>query len=106
MTRAELGELFDRQVSMARAKMFAKQAEYAEDGDALCNFKGAARLQACSVPQAIAGTMAKPTVSIYDMIYNGRPYPIETWDEKINDHINYLILLRAAISENTEPPNA
>lgn len=46
--------------------------------------------------------MAKHTVSIYDMCNSGLKYPIELWNEKITDHINYLLLLRAIIEEEIE----
>jgi hypothetical protein len=49
--------------------------------------------------QALAGMMAKHTVSIYDMCCDGLSHPIEMWDEKITDHINYLILLKTLVEE-------
>lgn len=50
--------------------------------------------------QALAGMMKKHTVSVYDMINSGEAYSEEMWDEKIGDHINYLLLLRATIVED------
>ena len=49
--------------------------------------------------------MAKHTVSVYDMIRGleeGKSYPLELWDEKIGDSINYLLLLAAAVREDAE----
>lgn len=46
--------------------------------------------------------MAKHTVSIYDMARSEETFPLEKWDEKITDHINYLILLRAVVVEENE----
>lgn len=46
--------------------------------------------------------MAKHTVSIYDMSRANEAFPLELWDEKITDHINYLILLRALLVEEDE----
>jgi len=43
--------------------------------------------------------MAKHTVSIYDMCGSGEIYDIAKWDEKITDHINYLLLLRALVED-------
>lgn len=43
--------------------------------------------------------MAKHTVSVYDMAESGQLYPIELWQEKITDHINYLFLLNAIVRE-------
>lgn len=106
MTHEEFMEVLKEQVNRVYSVLDNKSAEYASDANKLANFHRAAPLLGISVPQAIASFMAKHTVSIYDMVNSGKPYPMETWDEKITDHINYLILLRAAISENTEPPNA
>jgi hypothetical protein len=52
--------------------------------------------------EACAGMMAKHTVSIYDMCGSEEPFYAEQWDEKITDHINYLILLRAIVYEMAE----
>ena len=49
--------------------------------------------------------MCKHTVSVYDMIRGleeGKSYPLELWDEKIGDSINYLLLLAAAVREYSE----
>ena len=83
----------------------AKGEEYATDNDRLHNFKVAAGVQGITVKEALAGMMAKHTTSIYDMIADGKTHSAEKWDEKILDHINYLILLRAILVEEglTEP---
>ncbi len=76
--------------------------EYATS-DRLHNFKVAAELQNCTPMTALAGMMAKHTVSVYDLIQrqeNGADVSPEMWDEKIGDHINYLILLSAMVREN------
>lgn len=77
----------------------AKGEEYATDNDRLHNFKVAAQVQGITNKEALSGMMAKHTVSIYDMIADGKYYSQEKWDEKILDHINYLILLRALVVE-------
>lgn len=57
-------------------------------------------MQGCKPERALAGMMAKHIVSLYDMCYADREtYDVGTWDEKITDSINYLILLRAIIEE-------
>ena len=66
------------------------------------NFKVAAEIQNCTPITALAGMMAKHTVSVYDLIKkqeNGFVVPREMWDEKIGDSINYLILLSALVQE-------
>jgi hypothetical protein len=78
--------------------LITKAREYATE-DRLHNFKVAAALQGCTPAQALAGMMAKHTVSVYDMARNGREYPQALWDEKITDSINYLLLLAAVVRE-------
>ena len=79
-----------------------KAGEYAADDDRLHNFRVAAGLQQTTPVGALGGMMAKHTISIYDMIRGdarGVEYPVELWAEKIKDHINYLLLLWAAVQE-------
>lgn len=76
-----------------------KAKEYATDGDRLHNFKVAADVQGISPTAALAGMVAKHTVSVYDMIGTGNVYPLELWEEKIKDSINYLFLLWALLNE-------
>lgn len=78
-----------------------KANEYATE-DRLHNFKVAAKLQACTPITALAGMMAKHTVSVYDLARDqeyGAIIPKEMWDEKIGDSINYLLLLTALIED-------
>lgn len=84
--------------------LIKKAAEYATE-DRLHNFKVAAKLQNCTPEKALAGMMCKHTVSVYDLINdydNGENIPMELWEEKIGDSINYLLLLTALIQESTE----
>ena len=78
-----------------------KANEYATE-DRLHNFKVAAELQNCTPITALAGMMAKHTVSVYDLIQKqeqGYVVTREMWEEKIGDSINYLILLSALVEE-------
>ena len=59
----------------------------------------AAELEGVTMAQALAGMMAKHTVSIYDMCRSGEEYPLWLWEEKITDHLNYLFLLNAVVRE-------
>ena len=93
-----LTDTFDK----IKSVLLAKADEYAADDDRLHNFKLAAHLQGITPAGALSGMMCKHTVSIYDLISGyeeGRAIEPELWDEKIIDHINYLILLRAALRE-------
>ena len=44
--------------------------------------------------------LAKHIVSLYDMCFAEEVvYPMDTWDEKITDSLNYLFLLKAIVKE-------
>ncbi len=105
MNTEDFDKIIHEQISRCENTLCRKADEYAADDDRLHNFKVAAGIQNCLPTTALAGMMAKHTVSVYDMIQgleNGRSYPLEMWDEKIGDSINYLLLLTAAVRENPE----
>lgn len=99
MDHQQLAAVFDTVVGDAHELLLIKGGEYAVDTDALSNFRKAADLQGVRMRDALGGMMAKHTVSIYDMLNDDADFPSAKWDEKILDHINYLILLRAIILE-------
>ena len=96
-------EVFDKHLQHMQAvtveTLLNKAKEYATDGDRLHNFKVAADVQGISPTAALAGMMAKHTVSVYDMIRIAEVCPMELWEEKIKDSINYLFLLWALLHE-------
>lgn len=96
MTHEEFEEILEAQIQRLRDVLVNKTAEYATD-DQLNNFRKAAHLRSGSLAEAVAGMMVKHTVSIYDMIESGKPFNEAKWDEKITDHIIYLVLLKAAL---------
>ena len=98
MTTTDFERIFEQQVERSRSVLVSKAKEYATL-DRLHNFKVAASLEGKTPEQALAGMMAKHTVSVYDMAESGLAYPIELWQEKITDHINYLFLLNAIVRE-------
>lgn len=104
MTTKRFDEVLDALVERCYATLTAKSSEYATE-DRLHNFKIAAELQNCTPITALAGMMAKHTVSVYDLIQKhevGDAVAKELWDEKIGDSINYLILLSALIEEELD----
>ena len=101
MNTETFNKIIHEQIERCEATLCKKADEYATE-DRLHNFKVAAGLQDCLPTTALAGMMAKHTVSVYDMIRGleeGKSYPIELWNEKIGDSINYLLLLAAAVRE-------
>lgn len=100
MKSETFNQIVDAQLERCRNILCAKAKEYATE-DRLHNFKIAAALEGAGPIQALSGMMAKHTVSVYDMAMSGETYPQELWDEKITDHINYLLLLKALVEEGT-----
>lgn len=104
MTAEKFNECIKNRFETCEKLLCRKADEYATD-DRLHNFKVAAEIQNCTPITALAGMMAKHTVSIYDLIQryeNGFIVPAELWNEKINDSINYLLLLSAMLVEYAE----
>lgn len=99
MKRADFQFVLDAEIQRIRDVLEKKGVEYADE-DQLFNFRRAAALKGCSLSQALAGMMVKHTVSIYDMVERGEQFPLEIWGEKITDHLNYLILLKAVLIED------
>lgn len=104
MNSKDFVEHINKRIEACTSLLGVKADEYATD-DRLHNFKVAAKIQNCSPITALAGMMAKHTVSVYDLIQRqeqGFNVPQSLWDEKINDSINYLLLLSALIEEGKE----
>ena len=104
MTAREFEKISAERIEACFATMGIKAEEYAK-GDRLHNFKVAAKVQGCTPIKALGGMMCKHTVSIYDLINDaeiGKEIPLEMWDEKIGDSINYLLLLNALVREGKE----
>lgn len=99
MDAKQFEEIFERVVDQSRNILIAKAAEYATDEDRLHNFKKAAILTDGTPHQALWGFLAKHLVSLSDMVASEKTYSDAQWDEKIGDSINYLILLRAQVSD-------
>ena len=99
MDSKEFDQSFAAQMERCEHILLRKAKEYATD-DRLHNFKVAAELQGITPRQALAGMMAKHTVSIYDMISSKGYIPKEKWQEKLTDHLNYLFILAAIVDDD------
>lgn len=110
MNQSEINDIFDSTIERSRAVLCSKAQEYVGDtGDRLSNFKRAAHLQNEKVSTALGGMLAKHTISVFDMIARherGEEFTEEKWNEKITDHINYLILLQAVLAEERKNESA
>jgi hypothetical protein len=94
--RDEFQEHISVQLKICTDVLQAKGKEYA-NVDMVHNFRQAADLQGVDIKKALAGMMAKHTVSIYDMCTSEQDYPAHIWEEKLTDHINYLLILSAIV---------
>ena len=107
MNTKRFNEVLENTINKCLKTLGYKASEYATE-DRLHNFKVAASVQNCTPITALAGMMAKHTVSVYDLIQRqeqGFNIPRERWDEKIGDSINYLILLTALVEEELDEEN-
>jgi len=105
MEHKEFIKVIAEQSRRCEDMLVKKQGEYAGPIDVLHNFKSAAQLHSSSQISALAGMMAKHTVSVYDMCASDEQFAKEVWDEKITDHINYLFLLACVVAEEINNPN-
>lgn len=103
MNNEKFNECLKYMQSVTVDTLTQKAKEYATGGDRLHNFKVAASVQGITPEQALAGMMAKHTVSVYDMIGTAEQYPMALWEEKIKDSINYHFLLWAILNEEDTP---
>lgn len=97
----QFDEVLEKLTRRVKKTLAIKGDEYASGLDRLQAFKVAAALRGTDSVETLLGMMLKHTVSIYDMGDNYMAYTIEQWDEKIIDHICYLILLRAVLTEES-----
>lgn len=108
MTGDTFQTICQEQMNICSDVLFNKAKEYAQDNDRLHNFRSAAGMTGDSMRAALAGMMLKHTISVYDMCRSAKQYPLALWTEKITDHINYLLLLKAVVVEelmsHEEPP--
>lgn len=100
MDQKKFDEAINMQVSKCQRMLKSKNEAYNPKVDRLESFKTAATIQGVSMKEALAGMMAKHTVSVYDMCMSDQKFPESVWDEKITDNINYLLLLSAVIRES------
>lgn len=103
MTQDNFNKVFQEVFSQCATLLNSKSKEYSSGSDKLHNFYQAARLQNIHSVAALGGMMSKHTVSVYDMIEDtaaGARFSEDKWDEKIIDHINYLILLKALLIDS------
>ena len=99
MNNQQFNNVVEDQLNFCKSLLCKKGEEYdSSTSDRFHSFKVAASLQGETPLQALAGMMAKHTVSIYDLI-NQNSSDLTIWTEKITDHINYLLLLKGLLMD-------
>ena len=104
MTHNNFNKLVDY-IMFRRIKkvMCSKSEEYAKGDDKLWNFKRASEIEGIIPEQALRGMDLKHRTSISDMLDDlinpDREYSRGVWEEKLTDHINYIILLWGLLAE-------
>lgn len=99
MDNSYFDDVVEGTLDKARLILRSKNGAYNPNEDKLHIFKRTAMLRNTTPQGALSGMMAKHTGSVYDMCESDQTYSMDVWDEKIFDHINYLILLRAIMIE-------
>lgn len=102
MTYDEFESCFEARVDLCRRVLIGKNTEYARGGDKLSNFKKAAGRLGSTPETALLGMECKHSISIVDLIQDlekGIHHPMDKWEEKIGDSLNYLFLLRGLLQE-------
>jgi hypothetical protein len=101
MNQNDFNNLVDSTMESCKKKLVQKREEYVNDPniDVLSNFKSNAELSIVGTPEGIGWElMTKHLQSIKDYC-EGRKVSSAVLDEKIGDAINYLVLIKAIISE-------
>jgi hypothetical protein len=101
MNQNDFKILVESTMESCKKTLVKKREEYVNDPniDVLSNFKNNAELSIVGTPEGIGWElMTKHLQSIKDYC-EGRKVGSEVLDEKIGDAINYLVLIKAVISE-------
>lgn len=95
MKASEFNKIVNEVCNHIKSTLCIKAQEYALNDDRLEAFKRGGSFLNCDAGNALLGMLNKHIVSIFTMVQDGGVFPIERWDEKVTDAINYLILLLA-----------
>ena len=102
MINAEFIEIVEAQNRRCLKLLDKKQKEQygiTDDEDRLIQFKKLAVLKNRTRLQSVGDLMSKHTTMIYDLIETDA-LESKIWQEVINDHMNYLHLLKAQLVED------
>ena len=100
MTEQQFEKHVDERIEKIHHVLQIKAKEYRKNDNPFHNFDRAAAMSNCTPERALMGMLAKHQISVLDLvddIDSGKMPSRELVDEKIGDHINYLILLEGLI---------
>jgi S-adenosylmethionine synthetase len=97
-------------LSEVKELLINKGSEYSENNNVFHNFeKAVGRVRNSSREQVLLSYKLKHDVSIEDMVFDNNPqseYTKEYIDEKINDTIAYMVILKAMLYSKNNNENA
>ena len=102
ITQNEVNAVFDEQVRLCADTLKRKTKEYTgDDPDRLGAFKVSGSFYKHTTPQRALAGMLQSILFLYTICAFAEEvvYPMDTWDEKITDSLNYLFLLKAIVKE-------
>ena len=100
MTYEKFNQIVEAMVKKCLDTMVKKQTEYSLDKDRFSSFKEGETLTRLSPERTLYMFMYKHIKSLADMVSSEKKYPKELWEEKIQDNINYLLLLRGLLEDD------
>lgn len=101
MKKIEFEQVFNSTIEQCTNTLIDREKQYSSNKDRLHNFNSAARLNDVTSEQALWGMVSKQIIALKDSIKRPDPQNVssEKWDEFTKDIINYMILLRAILTE-------
>lgn len=105
MTPEDFELLTEQKFFACKELLKEKAKEYAIGNDRLMQFKQAAKLKGEHPIESLIGMWTKHITSIYQLAAQeskGIQCELEMWDEKLNDSINYHVLLKGLIVDCRE----
>ena len=102
MTAEKFNEIVENRLAQSREVLMIKNKGYSSVDDKLYQFKTAARIDNITPESALWGMYRKHLVSVMDIKNDPFRFSMDVIQEKIQDSINYMILLEALLTERND----
>lgn len=101
MKKLEFEKVFNSTIESCTATLIDREKSYSSNKDRLHNFNSAAKMNDETSEQALWGMVSKQIIALKDALKKQDIQNVESdkWDEWTKDIINYMILLRAILTE-------